>query len=85
MLGDVNPVGGGARIKLDEPQRTFPRLDKFLKCEEQGGGWPQNLWKNSVVEIAIPRGEKREFLVSKTSSYSLICFCSYSHLVLLTF
>jgi len=66
MLGDVNPVGGGARIKLDEPQRTFPRLDKFLKCEEQGGGWPQNLWKNSVVEIAIPRGEKREFLVSSS-------------------
>lgn len=63
MLDDVDTGGGGTRIKLDEPQRSVPRLNEFLRCDTS---WPMNLWKNSAVEIAVVSGESRTFLVSSS-------------------
>ncbi len=47
-----DPRGGTITVTLDTPRTPGPRLDAFLQCESETGGWPVNLWKDGLAWVA---------------------------------
>jgi len=43
--------GGTITVTLDLPRTPGNRLDAFLQCESETGGWPINLWKDGVAWV----------------------------------
>lgn len=52
-IKDVSaPKDGLITVELDLPRTYANRLDAFLECETQTGGWPLNLWKDGLAWVA---------------------------------
>lgn len=51
-ISDVSPPQGGLiTVTLDLPRTPATRLDAFLQCENESGGWPVNLWKDGLAWV----------------------------------
>jgi len=52
-ISDVSPPKSGTiTVTLDTPRTPSTRLDAFLQCESETGGWPLNLWKDGLAWVA---------------------------------
>ncbi|MCX7846720.1 MAG: hypothetical protein N2595_01615 [bacterium] len=45
------PEGGTITVTLEPPRTPSIRLDAFLECEAQTGGWPVNLWRDGLAWV----------------------------------